>query len=341
MSIKTIIVCASALVLGFCGCSDNNGGAGGAGAVDVATAPRALEGALVSAGAEKAAFDKLLGDMKDGFYQGFKESMPDDFKDALSKAGLDDIEVKWCGVSVVDVELDESGEPAKIPEMVVALAFDHDFGKISATLKEVAAKENKPQTKDATFLGEKGLVLFDDNVTIALSSVAGKILVVGTSEPGAEKAVALYRDGKGGKAITMDGAALKAMLNSVGSRVISKMPASNFEGALGPDIDAVAVFKGLKDATVNITPAADNAVSIAVKIETASADDAGKVVAFVNEQIAGFRDMMTMMAAQSPDAKPMADALNSLSVKAEGAAISASVTVAGDTVGKAIEDALD
>lgn len=336
MNIKTIIVCASALVFSLCGC-DNGSATGSAGGV--ATGPRAVDGALVSAGLEKASFDKVLGADKDAFYAELKENLPGDFKTALTKAGLDDIEVKWGGVSIVDVEFGEDGAPKQVvPEMVFALSFDHDFDKVAAALKE-AASEGNPKAKDATFLGEKGLVLFDDELTVAIASISGKIFVASTSEAGAEKAVALYRDGKGGNALPMDAnSVFKAVVNSIGARIVKKMPAEQFEGALGEGVDAAAIFQGLKDVNASVAATDDNGVAVSAKIEAASSDDAAKVVAFLNEQLAGLKAMMTMMPSDDPDSKAAVDALNAMTITAEGATIAAKLTLTGATVKNAIEN---
>ena len=340
MNIKSIVVCVSALVFGLCGC--DNGGAPGR----LATGPRAVDGALVSTGFAKAPADKILGDKKADFYADIneKKNWPSDFKEALTKAGLDDIEVAWGGLSLVDVEFDESGAPKDgIPEIVVALSFNHDADKIFAVLKEEAAKHDAPKTKDASFLGEKGLILFDLDMTIALASISGKILIAGTSEAAAEKGVALYRDGKGGKAIAMTPSSiLKVVASAIGERVIKKLPADLYKGALSPSIeDATALLQGLKDFDGSITATDDNGAAIALRLDTASNDDAAKLAEYVNMQLEPVKMMMTMGAAQNPQSKPMVDALNALSVTADGAALSVKLTLPGATFKQVAEQAID
>lgn len=338
MNIKSIVACASALVLGLCGC--DKGGA----TASLATSPCAVDGALVSTGFAKAAADKVLGEKKAEFYDNLKKNLPSDFKDALSKAGLDDIEVAWGGLSLVDIEFDESGAPKDgVPEIVVALSFSHDADKLFGVLKEEAARHNSPKTKDAAFSGEKGLVLFDDDMTLALASVSGNILVAGTSEAAAQKGVALYRDGKGGKAIAMNSSSLlKVAANAIGERVIKKLPADLYKGALSPSVeDATALLQGLKDLDASISATDDNGAAISIRLDTASGDDASRLAAYVNEQVAPIKMMMTMGAAQDPQAKPMVDALNALSVAADGAALSVKLTLPGATFKQVAEQAID
>ena len=340
MSMKSIIVCASALIFGLCGCDSgsNTGAVSG-----LATGPRTIDNALISVGVDKASLDKALGGNKETFYDECNLQLPGDLKEALTKAGLDNTEVKWAGVSVVDVEFVEDGSPkAEAPDLVVALAFDHDADKLFAVLKEEAAKDNSPSTKDATFLGEKGLVLGDGDLTIALASIANKLLVCATSEETAEKGVALYRDGQGGTAITMGGDTIvKAALASIGERIVKKMPAEQLEGALGPDVDSVAVFQGLKNADATITTTADNGVSIAVKLDAASGEDAAKIATTINDAIAGFRAMVTMMAAQDPNSKPLVEFLNSLSITADGATINGKAAISGESLNKLIANGME
>lgn len=325
MNIKTIIVCASALVFSLCGCDSGNSAA-------IATGPRAADGAFISAGVDKASFDKVLGENKDKFYAELKDILPEDFKESMTKAELDDVEIKWGGVSICDMEFDENGMPKdKMPDMIYALAFDHDFDKIAAAIKE-EVKNGRPKLKDATFLGEKGLVITDEKLTIAIASISGKILVAGTSEAGAEKAVALYRDGKGGESLSTGAdSVFKAFVKSIGERMLKwKIPVENFEGMLGEGVDVPAILHGLKDANISVSATNDNGAEIYVKVETASASDAKNVVDFLNKQLDSYKaEMAAIMLALSQesdsDAKAALDALNGITIKADGATISATL----------------
>lgn len=340
MNMKTIVVCASALIFGLCGCDSGSTSGGAAGGL--ATGPRAVDGALISVGADKASLDKVLGGNKEALYAELDSQLPGDFKEMLTKAGLGDVEVKWGALSVVDVEFGEDGMPKDgVPEIVVALAFDHDADKLFAVIKEELSDEHGPKQTDTAFLGEKALVLSDNNMTVAMASIAGKLLVIGTSEASAEKGVALYRDGKGGTPLAVGGdTILKAVVNAVGERVVKKMPAEMFEGALGPDVDSAAIFQGLKDVDATIAGTAENGLGLTLKIGAASADDAAKIAAFANESLTGIKAMMGMAAAQDPEAKPAVDALNTVSVTTDGATVTGTAAVAGENFTKLVESSL-
>lgn len=335
MNIKTLL-CASALVLGICGCDNAVVAPNG-----VATGPRTLDGALVSLGVEKAPFDAVLGDKKAKIYDKFHDELPGDLKDILQNAGLDDIEIKWGALSLVDFPLDENGNPDGVPSLFVALAFDHDFDKLVAALKE-DVKNCKPKIEDATILGEKGIILSDDDMTMGWASIDSKILIVGTSTEATEKGVALYRDGKGGKAIEMDGAIAKLCVSEVGERIVKKMPAEQVKSALQPSVeDATSIMQGLKNICAKLAPSADNGVSITSKTQTAAADDAAKLAEVANGQLQPFVAMMTLMASQDPDSKPLVELLSSIKIAADGADVSASASVSGATFKSILEKALD
>lgn len=338
MNMKTIAVCASALILGLCGCdSGSNGGA----ASGLATGPRTLDGALISVGLEQAPANKIVGEKKASVVAGMKDELPDDMKAIITKAGLDDAEIAWGALTLVDMEFDETGNPKGVPELIVTLAFDHDFDKFVAAVKEADAEAGKNLVKDTTVLGEKAFSVSEDDLTVVVTSLSGKLLVCATSEATAEKAVSLYRDGKGGSALAMDANTIfKAVVSSVGERIVKKLPVELYKDGLGPDEDATALFQGLKDVDATIAATADDGIGLTLKVGTASADDAAKVAALANEGLAGLKAMMTMMAAQDPEAKPAVDALNSVSVTADGAAINGNATVTGENFKKLLEKEL-
>ena len=341
MSIKSILTCASALVFGLCGC--DSGSSGGAAANGLATGPRAIDGALVSAGFEKAALDKVLGDKKTQTYAAFKEQIGDDFTEIMDKAGLADAEVAWAAFSLLDVEFDAEGEPKGVPEMAFALAFGHDFDKLLAAAKEKSSEREKKMMKETTILGEKACVLSDDDITLAWVSIGGKILVGASSEDTAAKAVALYRDGKGGKAIDMGGDTfLRIAANAIGQRVCAKMPAERLGGALPPSIpNGADILRGLKDASLAVAATGNGGVAASVKFETASEADATALANAANENIAPMKALFAMTAQQDPSSKPLVDALNALTVKTDGATLAADITLCGDTYKAIIEKSME
>lgn len=352
MNFKSVAACAAAVVLGFCGCDSGSKTEGG-----LATGPRVADGAIVNAGYVKAAYDGLLGDKKGEVYANMMVGLPGECKDMLTAAGLGDAEVKWAGVTLVDLALDENGEPdPKTLKAIVALAVDHEIDKVSAAIQaQLQSEENAPALTEAAFLGEKGFTLGDEELTVAVASVGGKILVLGVScdkavaVKQAEQGVALYRDGKGGRSMAMgEKDFLKVVAEEVGTRVVAKLPPEALAGARGPEGEDLApIFKGLKTLTAVMSATAGNGCGTEIRLDTASAADAEKLVAMANEALAGLRAMMAFAVAaqgenQEPDPEVMqaTAVLNSISVAADGAAATVKMTIPGELVRKSIEETL-
>lgn len=346
MTLKNIVLCASALAFGLCGCDNGSAPATNGG---LATGPRSLDGAFLTVGYNEAACDKLasavLGEKKDGLFDEAMEAAPADAKDFLEKSGLKDAKPAWASFSFISPKFREDGE-LNVEDMPLfaALAFDHDFDKIVSSAKECIKEENKnDKFKETTVLGEKAFLGTDDGVAFGCVSLGGKILIIGLTQEALEKGVALYRDGKGGKAFPVDGdTMLKVAVSAIGENIVKKMPASIVEDFNSEELpNGAEILKGLKDAFLTLSATADNSVELTGALETSGGDDAGKLVATANDGLNALKMLMNMAAAQNPDDKPKVDALNSVTVVQDGAKVSVKATLPGAILKDLCKEAME
>lgn len=322
-----ILAAAAATAIAFlvCGCGDFAGD--GASAHGLATGPRAPSGSLMTIGFEKAPFDKLakksLGDKHDEIAESVKEKMPNEIKEALEKSGLKDSDIVWAALTVTDVEFDENGniKDGYVPPIIVAIGIEHDFDKLSDSLKATARQEMQSKFRDAEALGEKALYFTSKGTTAGFASIHGKIIVIGTSPALLEQGVALYRNGIGGTNLAMGGDTyLRLDASGIGERVFKKIPAETLKSVLDDEIlpNAPAILRGLKTLSATLSASGESAVAVNIASETANISDAAALADAANQAVAQAKPAMALAAQLDQSAKPLADSLNSFEAKTNG-----------------------
>ena len=114
----------------------------------------------------------------------------------MEKAGIGDANVDWAVVSVLSANIEEGDV-----EVAAAIACSVDLDKVVAAVNEMSQKEEQKDVfKSAEVGGMKAYkVSKDEDVPcdVFALSLEGKVAIVANSEAGAQKMIALYKEGKG------------------------------------------------------------------------------------------------------------------------------------------------
>ena len=113
----------------------------------------------------------------------------------MEKAGIGDANVDWAVVSVLSANIEEGDV-----EVAAAIACNVDLDKVVAAVNEMSQKEEQKDVfKSAEVGGMKAYKVSNDEdvpCDVFALSLEGKVAIVANSEAGAQKMIALYKEGK-------------------------------------------------------------------------------------------------------------------------------------------------
>jgi len=208
MKVVKLMACAALAVVcaaGFTGCSKKDASSDEPAKVEVskldASRPRVADGFVVAAMVRAPEETSLAPRCKQ---HGLTVSdlikvVPRPARQMIGMFGLDKVGYKWLSVSVGGTI-----EKDKVPDFALALASDLDLDKTIAECEKLLAEESdpsKPEFKKTTIAGVSAYEIVAKNtpVTLAVASLGGKLIVIGSSAAILEKQLYLYCGGKGEK----------------------------------------------------------------------------------------------------------------------------------------------
>jgi len=177
--------------------------------------PKVMDGAAIAlqyrkntAEALKPIVDAMASCFKAGVSEGLAKSSDEEVAKAkkfYTDSGLEGADVKWAlvtvgeGVTIAELESD------KVPEVAVAVAFDHDMDKIVAALLATLDENEKKELVETKIGGVKAWKVDNEDVKKdgaepCFASLDGKLWLGATTPAVLERLVALYTDDKGASA---------------------------------------------------------------------------------------------------------------------------------------------
>lgn len=289
----------------------------------LATSPREPVGAIATAGFEKAALDRLLdsldADVKNALCEKFKAKTPEDLKARLKEAGLEDAQIEWAAVSILDLDVNDNDLPAAF----AVLAVQHDFDKLVDAQINTANESARKKLRKGELLGEKALIIENrrKGAAAALVSLGGKLLVAGTTLGAAEQAIALYRDGAGGRPFPMTGETiLRVHGRNIGKRLFEKMETDDIRDIFddGNFKEPEKVVRALKDAEAELAMPAAGELAIIIATTAASKADADALAGTVKKALDQLKGQAAIAARFDPAAKTIAEAVAAISISSSG-----------------------
>lgn len=322
--------------------------------------PKALAGSTIAvqyrkntSAALKPLVDTLVTSFKTSFSESFAKTADEEdaaqAKKFYTDSGLESADIKWALVTVGGVSLAEI-ESDKVPEVAVAVAFDHDMEKIVAALVASLDEEEKKELVETKVAGVKVWKIDDesakaDGAEPCFASLDGTLMLAATTPAVMERLVALYNGGKGESAafasLSSGGdAVLRVFVPALGELVKKATEGSE------TDLSAVDmlipngsnILLGLGDVDLSVLANASGA-SLKLAVNTATDSDAESLRtmlnAFVTSYVEGLKE------STDEEDKFAYSALKDLKLGGEGKAFVVTMPIPDDLIKKSAEELSD
>lgn len=364
--VKVAVGAALALAMVGCGGQDAAPSADGAASAPAAKAvakvyePKALDGTAIAvqyrkntSESLKPVVDAIAASFKNGFTEALAEADGDDdaakVKKLYADSGLEGADVKWALVTAGGVSLAELlSDKVQVPDVAIAVAFDHDIDKIVAALLATLDEDEKNRLVETKVAGLKAWKADDEDAKEAgaepcFTSLDGKLFLGATSPALLERLVALYADGKGGNSAfetlsSGGGAVLRAFVPAFGELLKKAVESGGSDGLAAIDMvipNGSKILLGFGE--VDFAVLADaSGVSVKLSVNTATDEDANSLRTMLNAYWTSCVE--SLKNSDDEEDKLAYSALKDLKLGGEGKTFTAKLPIPDDLIKKALEE---
>lgn len=277
------------------------------------------------------ALESILTLVKERFKKEMaKQDDVKEFERFLEKSGLEDSEIKWILLSMGEVDFSTFEENPDLSSLAVVLAVEHDSYKILDLLLEEAKSDDSAKYESMEVSKVKVIKIVSTekdtlNEAFFVTAINDSFLIFSGSEEMLKRQIALYRDNAPGdrrfNGIIEDDDIVVGMSIGNFGKILESAIKEDPEGSAEAEAFLSQInYKNIKVLDLGLKSDMSGEVSAAIEVETATADDAVKLVSIARTFMMVFNAMLTQQVQNQsdPDAETALEVLNSVQIKSEG-----------------------